>query len=134
MQQEWEFVLIENLVPEDHPVRKLHAILDLDFIYEETRKLYSKLGRPSIDPVVLVKFLLIGYLFGIPSERKIEEEIQVNNAYRLYLGLNLSAPVPDHSTVSQNRRRRPAFRWFSGDCLRKWCDSAWKRDWSADGS
>lgn len=110
MQQEWEFVLIENLVPEDHPVRKLHAMLNLDFIYEETRKLYSKTGRPGVDPVVLVKYLLVGYLFGIRSERRIEEEIQVNNAYRWYLGLNLSSPVPDHSTISQNRRRRPAFR------------------------
>jgi transposase len=110
MQQEWEFVLVENLIPEDHLVRKLHAILDLDFIHEETRKMYSKLGRPGIDPVVLVKYLLIGYLFGIPSERQIEWRIRTDFALRWYLGLNLSAPVPDHSTISQNRRRRPAFR------------------------
>lgn len=91
-------------------MRKLDAVLNLDFIYEETRQLYSKTGRPGIDPVVLVKFLLIGYLFGIPSERQIAWRIQTDFALRWYLGLNLSAPVPDHSTISQNRRRRPAFR------------------------
>lgn len=72
MQQEWEFVLLENLVPQNHLVRKLEAMLDLSFVREETRSLYSKNGRPSVDPVVLVKYLLIGYLFGIPSERQIE--------------------------------------------------------------
>ena len=106
----WEFVLIEDLVPRDHLVRKLEAALDLSFVYEETRALYSKKGRPSIDPVVLVKYLLIGYLFGIPSERQIEWRIQTDIALRWYLELNLSDPVPDHSTISQNRRRRPAFR------------------------
>lgn len=110
MQISWEFVLIEDLVPEDHLVRKLNALLDLSFIYEETRELYSRIGRPGVDPVVLVKYLLIGYLFGIPSERQIEWRIRTDFALRWYLGLNLSDPVPDHSTISQNRRRRPTFR------------------------
>jgi transposase len=110
MQLSWELVLLEDLVPQDHLVRKLLAVLNLDFIYEETQALYSKMGRPGIDPVVLVKFLLIGYLFGIPSERQVERRIQTDFALRWYLGLNLSDMVPDHSTISQNRRRRPAFR------------------------
>jgi transposase len=101
---------IEELVPEDHLVRKLAAVLDLSFVREATRKLYSNMGRPSIDPVVLVKFLLIGYLFGIPSERQIEWRIRTDMALRWYLGLDVLDPVPDHSTISQNRRRRPAFR------------------------
>lgn len=101
---------IEDLVPQDHLVRKLEAALDLNIIYEETRALYSKIGRPGVDPVVLVKYLLIGYLFGIPSERQIAWRIQTDVALRWYLGLNVIDPVPDHSTISQNRRRRPAFR------------------------
>lgn len=74
---------------------KAGAALDLSFIYQETRALYSKKGRPSIDPVVLVKYLLIGYLFGIPSERQIEWRIQTDNVP----GLNLSDPVPDHGII-----------------------------------
>ena len=63
-------------------------------------------GRPAIDPVVLFKMLFIGYLYGIRSERQLEKEIQVNVAYRWFLGLSLTDEVPDHSTISQNRRRR----------------------------
>lgn len=106
----WHTYTIEELVPEDHIVRKLAAALDLSFVREATRKLYSSIGRPSIDPVVLVKFLLIGYLFGFRSERQIEERIRTDMALRWYLELDVLGPVPDHSTVSQLRRRKPAFR------------------------
>jgi len=100
-------VTIENLVPEDDYLRKVESILDFSFIYDEVRDLYSKNnGRPSIDPVVLIKYLLLGYLEGIPSERKIEIQIKRTPAYRWFLGLELDDPVPDHSTISQNRRRR----------------------------
>ncbi|OME93351.1 transposase [Paenibacillus sp. FSL H7-0331] len=68
--------------------------------------LYSPFGRRSIDPVLLIKMLLIGYLFGIPSERRLEQEIIVNLAYRWFLGLDLGESIPDHSTLSQNRRQR----------------------------
>src|SRR5690606_30136975 len=68
--------------------------------------LYSPIGRPSIDPVILFKMTLIGYLYGIPSERRLEEEVKLNLAYRWFVGLQLDDPVPDHSTFSQNRRRR----------------------------
>ena len=101
---------IEDLVPQDHFLRKLEASLDLSFIREETRSLYSKIGRPSIDPVMLVKYELLGYLYGLRSERKIEKECLEKPSFRWYLGLDLFDPVPDHSTISQNRRRRPAFR------------------------
>jgi transposase len=100
-------VTIEDLVPQDHFLRKLEATVDFSFVYDEVRELYCKdNGRPSIDPVMLVKYLLIGYLYGIESERRIEKEIQVNMAYRWFLGLELDERVPDHSTISQNRRRR----------------------------
>jgi transposase len=106
VQQELETVFIEQLVPEDHLLRKIAAVLDTSLIREETAKLYSDRGRPAIDPVVIFKMLLISYLFGIRSERRVVQEIQVNVAYRWFLGLKLTDPVPHHSTISQNRRRR----------------------------
>ncbi len=111
MQLKLHMVTIEDLVPEKHFLRKLERVLDLSFVYEETQHLYSrKYGRPPIDPVVLVKYLLVGFLYGIPSERQIEQRIQTDVALRWYLGLDLFDRVPDHSTISQLRRRKPAFR------------------------
>ncbi len=101
------FITLEDLVPKDHFLRKLSQAVDFSFIYNEVRTLYcADNGRPSIDPVMLVKYLLVGYLYGIESERRIEQEIQVNMAYRWFLGLDIGERVPDHSTISQNRRRR----------------------------
>ena len=106
-QIKFHMITIENLVPENHFLRRLNRLVDFSFIYEETQDYYCKKnGRPSIDPVVLIKYLLIGFLYGIASERRIEQEIQVNMAYRWFLGLDLDERVPDHSTISQNRRRR----------------------------
>ncbi len=111
MQLKLHMVTIEDLVPEGHFLRKLEATLDLSFVREETAHLYSpKYGRPPIDPVMLVKYLLVGYLYGIPSERQIEQRIQTDVALRWYLGLDLFDRVPDHSTISQLRRRKPSFR------------------------
>jgi transposase len=99
-------VTIEDLVPTEHFLRKVDKVLNFSFVYEETWDLYSKIGRPGIDPVILVKYLLTGFLYGIESERRIEQEIQVNVAYRWFLGLDLDERVPDHSTISQLRRRK----------------------------
>jgi len=111
MQLKLHMVTIEDLVPEEHFLRKLEATLDWSFIHEETAHLYNRrYGRPAIDPVVLVKYLLVGYLYGIPSERQIEQRIQTDVALRWYLGLDLFDRVPDHSTISQLRRRKPSFR------------------------
>lgn len=108
-QQKMFFGTIEDLMPKEHFLRDLDRLVDFSFIYEKVESLYSNTGRPSIDPIVLVKMLLIGYLYGIDSERKLEQEICVNIAYRWFLGLELGANVPDHSTISQLRRRK-----FSG--------------------
>ena len=98
---------IEDLMPQDHFLRKLEKALDLSFVYEETRHLYSqKYGRPPIDPVVLVKYLLVGFLYGIPSERQIEKRIETDIALRWYLGLDLLDRVPDHSTISQVTQKK----------------------------
>ena len=111
MQLKYHMVTIEDLVPKNHFLRKLEAALDLTFVYEETDHLYSrKYGRPPIDPVIIVKYLLVGFLYGIPSERQIEERCMDSNAFRWYLGIDLDERVPDHSTISQLRRRKPAFR------------------------
>lgn len=106
-QSEFEFVCIEQLVPQDHLLRKIEGALDFEFIREKVRLLYCETnGRPSVDPVVLFKILFIGYLFGIRSERQLIREIETNMAYRWFLGYNLTEKVPNHSTISQNRRRR----------------------------
>lgn len=111
MQLAMHMVTIKALMPREHFLRKLEAALDLSFVYEETAPLYSKkYGRPAIDPVVIVKYLLVGFLYGIPSERQIERRVQTDIALRWYLGLDLFDRVPDHSTVSQLRRRKPSFR------------------------
>ena len=111
MQYGWHTLTIEDLVPANHFLRKLQAVLDLSFVYEMTAPFYSKrFGRPPIDPAMLVKYLLVGFLYGIPSERQIEQRIQTDVALRWYLGLDLFDRVPDHSTISQLRRRKPAFR------------------------
>jgi len=106
-QQEMELVTIESLVPEDHLLRKIDRAIDLEFIRERVRHLYcADNGRPALDPVVLFKLLLMGYLFGVRSERQLMREVQCNAAYRWYLRLKLTDKVPDASTLSQNRRRR----------------------------
>ena len=111
MQLKVHMITIEDLVPIGHVLRKLEAALNLSFVYEETETLYSrKYGRPPIDPVMIVKYLLVGFLYGIPSERQIEQRIQTDVALRWYLGLDLFDRVPDHSTISQLRRRKPSFR------------------------
>ena len=81
--------------------------VDFSFIREKVRPFYSETkGRPSLDPVVLFKMVLIGYLYGIRSERQLEQEIILNAAYRWFLGLGFSDSVPDHSTISWNRNNR----------------------------
>lgn len=106
-QSEFEFVCLEQLVPHDHLLRKIENVLDFEFIREKVRPLYCENnGRPSVDPVVLFKILFIGYLFGIRSERQLIREVEMNMAYRWFLGYNLTEKIPNHSTISQNRRRR----------------------------
>lgn len=105
-------VTLEELMPQKHFLRDLDKCIDFSFIYEKVEALYSNTGRPSVDPVMLVKMLLIGYLYGIESERRLEQEIRVNIAYRWFLGIELDEPVPDHSTISQLRRRK-----FSGTTI-----------------
>ena len=106
-QQELELVSIEALVPAGHLLRKVDQAVDFSFIRDRVKHLYcADNGRPALDPVVLFKLLLLGYLYGVRSERQLMREVEVNVAYRWFLGLKLRDKVPDASTLSQNRRRR----------------------------
>jgi transposase len=106
-QEELELVSIAALVPEGHLLRKVDRAVEFGFIRERVKHLYCEdNGRPALDPVVLFKLLLLGYLYGVRSERQLMREVEVNVAYRWFLGLRLRDKVPDASTLSQNRRRR----------------------------
>ena len=96
---------IDSMIPEDHFLRRIKNCVNFDFIYEKAAPYYSHIGRKSIALVVLIKMLLIGYFYGIKSERRLEEEVSLNLAYRWFCGIDLMNRVPDHSTFSQNRRR-----------------------------
>lgn len=105
-QMKMSFVTLEELMPQEHFLRDLDRLVNFDFIYDKVADLYSNTGRPAIDPVVMIKMMLIGYIYGIDSERKLEQEITVNIAYRWFLGIDFDERVPDHSTISQLRRRK----------------------------
>lgn len=106
-QNKVELVILENLVPEDHLLRQIDKYIDFSFIRKITNDLYClDNGRPAIDPIILFKMLFIGYLYGIRSERQLVRDIEVNVAYRWFLGYSLTEPIPNASTISQNRRRR----------------------------
>jgi transposase len=101
----YEFRL-DDAVPDDHLVRKISALLDLSWVYAELAPYYSEIGRPSIDPVLMIRMLIIGYVFAIRSERQICREVQVNLAYRWFCELGLEDAIPDHSAFSRARNER----------------------------
>ncbi len=101
-----EMVTLDDLVPQDHLLRKIDAAINLNFIHNLTRDLYSNTGRRCIDTVVLFKIVLLNFIYGNNSIRKTCEEAKVNMAYRWYLGLGITAPIPNYSTFSQNYIRK----------------------------
>jgi transposase len=101
----YEFRL-DEAVPDDHLVRKISALLDLSWVYAELAPYYSETGRPSVDPVLMIRMLIIGYVFAIRSERQICREVQVNLAYRWFCELGLEDAIPDHSAFSRARNER----------------------------
>ncbi len=105
-QMEIIIVDIGELIPENHLLKQIDKYIDFSFIYEKAEPYYSKKGRPSIDPVCQMKMLLIGYLYGIKSERRLVEDVALNLAYRWFCGFDLNDKIPDHSLFSQNRIRR----------------------------
>jgi transposase len=97
---------LDEAIPDDHLVRKIRAVLDLSWVHAELRPYYSEVGRPSIDPVLMIQMLIIGYVFAIRSERQICREVQVNLAYRWFCDLGLEDAIPDHSAFSRARNER----------------------------
>ena len=97
---------LEDQIPEDHLLRLIDQHVELSFVRERVKGLYSSTGRPSIDPEVLLRLLLVGYLYGITSERRLLEEVRMHLAYRWFTRLDFGQDIPDHSTFSKNRHGR----------------------------
>src|SRR5580693_3515774 len=110
----YEFSL-DRHVPSEHLLRSLDRFVELDGVRCELAPFYSEVGRPSIDPELMIRMLIVGYCFGIRSERRLCDEVHLNLAYRWFCRLGLDGGVPDHSTFSKNRHGR--FR--ESDLLRK---------------
>jgi transposase len=97
---------LDDHVPSDHILRSVDRHLDLDDVRQALKPLYSSTGRPSIDPELMIRMLIVGYCRGIRSERRLCEEVHLNLAYRWFCRLGLDGKVPDHSTFSKNRHGR----------------------------
>jgi len=97
---------LEDQVPENHLLRLIEKHISLAFVRERLKDSYSETGRPSIDPELLLRILLIGYLYGVTSERKLVEELRMHLAWRWFTGLGFDQEIPHHSTFSKNRHGR----------------------------
>jgi transposase len=106
---------LDKVVPADHLVRQIDGVLDLDWVHKELASYYSHTGRPSIDPVLMIRMLIVGYMFALRSERRLCSEVQVNLAYRWFCKLGIEDGIPDHSVLSRARHER--FR--QSDALRR---------------
>ncbi len=110
---------LERHVPDGHLLRKIDRFVDLSDVRARLEPYYSEVGRPSIDPELMIRMLIVGYCFGVRSERRLCEEVHLNLAYRWFCRLGLDSDVPDHSTFSKNRHGR--FR--ESDLVRKLFES-----------
>ena len=106
---------LDEVVPPDHLVRQIDGVLDLGWVHKELAPYYSHTGRPSIDPVLMIRMLIVGYVFAIRSERRLCAEVQVNLAYRWFCKLGIEDKIPDHSVFCRARHER--FR--QSDALRR---------------
>jgi len=118
----YEFSL-ERHVPTDHLLRSIDRFVELGDLRRELAPYYSSIGRPSVDPELMIRMLIIGYCFGVRSERRLCEEVHLNSAYRWFCRLGLDGDVPDHSTFSKNRHGR--FR--QSDLLRRVFETVLRR-------
>ena len=108
---------LEDHIPANHLLRSIDRCLDLSDLRHHLADFYSPIGRPSIDPELMIRMLIVGYCYGIRSERRLCEEAHLNLAYRWFCRLSLEDEVPNHSTFSKNRHGRfrdsDLFRWHS---------------------
>ena len=109
---------LESLIPDNHLLKRIDNVISFEFVRDKTKSYYSNTGKPSIDLIVLVKMLLIGYLFDIRSERKLVEEVSLNLAYRWYIGYDLDEQVPD--TASFPRQEPDLEKNLSAKYLKKY--------------
>src|SRR4249920_3293016 len=114
---------LERHVPDDHMLRKIGRFVDLSGLRAHLEPYYSAIGRPSVDPELMIRMLIVGYCFGIRSERRLCDEVHLNLAYRWFCRLGLDGEVPDHSTFSKNRHGR--FR--QSDLLRRVFETVLRR-------
>lgn len=118
---------LEDHVPADHPLRKLDAVLNFECVRSGLAEHYSHTGRPSIDPELMLRMLLIGYAFGIRSERRLCSEVHLNLAYRWFCRLGLECAVPDHSSFTKNRygrfRESGIYRALFDNVVSQCCDA-----------
>ena len=124
----YEFSL-ERHVPDAHLLRAIDRFVDLSDVRSHLAPFYSSTGRPSIDPELLVRMLLVGYCYGIRSERRLCEEVHLNLAYRWFCRLGLDGEVPDHSTFSKNRHTASVTAICCESSSRPWSGAAWPRGW-----
>lgn len=114
---------LEDHVPANHLLRRIDRCLDFSGLHQHLAEHYSQIGRPSIDPELMLRMLVIGYCYGIRSERRLCEELHLNLAYRWFCRLGLEDSVPDHSTFSKNRhgrfRESKVLRWMFDEVLRR---------------
>ena len=114
---------LEAVVPDDHLVRAVARVLDLSWVRAELAPHYSHTGRPSIDPVLMIRMLIVGYIFAIRSERALCREVQLNLAYRWFCGLGIEDDIPDHSALYGPAAHRKRFSlicrmWVLHQCIR----------------
>ena len=97
---------LDDYIPESHLLRLIDQHISFEFVRQQLKDSYSETGRPSIDPELLLRILLIGYLYGVTSERKLVEELGMHLAWRWFTGLGFDQEIPHHSTFSKNRHGR----------------------------
>jgi len=100
---------LEDQIPQDHLLRLIDHRVDFGFVRERLKNFYSSTGRPSIDPEILLRLLVVGYLYGITSERRLIEEVHMHLAYGWFTRLGFEQEIQDHSTFSKNRHGRDTY-------------------------
>jgi transposase len=116
-----EVINLEECVPHDHLLRAIDCYLDLAEFREHLKPFYSHIGRPSVDPELIIRMLIIGYCYGIRSERRLCEEVHLNLAYRWFCHLGIHDRVPDHSTFSRTGHGRLRDGDVSESCSSRCC-------------
>lgn len=124
----YEFCL-EKHIPLEHLLRRIDQFLDFTGLRQHLQPFYSSTGRPSIDPELTMRILIIGYCYGIRSERRLCEEVHFNLAYRWFCRLGLEGEVPDHSTFSKNRHGRFRDSQLFRFAFESWWSGVWRKDW-----